>query len=90
MRATQSLDDLKPGRFYTLAELARASGIPASSMRAAFARGDLVGMRTRPSCNAPVRIMAKDFFLWLERCAAFRRVISPAESAEINRQVRSD
>ena len=87
MPASPSLDDLTPARFYTLSVLAMASGIPASSIRAAFVRGEVLGMRTRPACNAPVRIKARDFCEWLERCSRHRRVVSPAEAADINRNV---
>ena len=84
MSKIESLSDLVLDRYYKITPLEEASGIPGSSIRAAYVRGDIPGVRTRPSCNAPVRIRARDFLAWLERCTQHRRVLSPAETSEIN------
>lgn len=84
MSSIESLSDLVLDRYYKIALLEHASGIPGSSIRAAYVRGHIPGVRTRPSCNAPVRIRARDFLTWLESCAEHRRVLSPAETAEVN------
>ena len=86
MPKPSSLSELKRSRYYKITELAAASGIPASSIRAAFTRNELAGIRTRPACNAPIRIKTEHFFTWLESCSENHRVLSPADAAQANRE----
>lgn len=81
MSEVSSLDELHANRFYKLTELGAASGLPVSSLRAAYLRGELPGIRTRRTCNAAIRVRAADLLDWIAALASHRQVLSPSEVA---------
>ena len=79
------LDSINRNRFYDLKTLARASGLPVSSIRAAVRAGDLPAARMRQSCNAPIRARGAMFLEWVASLEENNRpVLSPTEAGRAN------